>query len=144
LFGHGHSSTCATVTFRFGQRGLQVKLSILLFALIAVPPAMLGTQACAEDVWTCTQPSATDGKPVQFRYTVSTASNKVYDEFNLPWIIIANDDRELVATMTMSGVQPMVHTLVIDVRTGDMTLSIVNLHATDAPSQLLNGTCVKD
>jgi hypothetical protein len=75
---------------------------------------------------------------------ISVAANKIYDEFNIEWEIIRSDDRELVAAMTMGDVDPMGRLLVIDVRTGDMTLSIVNMHSTDAPSRLIDGKCVKD
>lgn len=124
--------------------GCNVKLSILFGTLVVALTTMRAPQARAEDVWTCTQPSATDSKPIQSRYMVSTATNKIFDEFNLPWTILANDDRELVAAMTMSGVPAMGRLLVIDVRTGNMTLAIVHLQSPDAPSRFFNGTCAKD
>jgi len=104
---------------------------------------MIGHAARAEDVWTCTQASVTDAKQIHLRYAL-TKSGVMFDEFNQQWSVIAYDDHELVAVFTMGKLDPNARTLVIDTKTGDMELSIINMHSTDAPSRHILGTCTKD
>jgi len=111
-----------------------------LFTVIA----MVATQANAEAVWTCHQPSVTDGKILELRYYVHGSELMEPDPFGLKWTIVKDNSVVFIASSQVVDSLPDARTLVIDVRTGDMTLAVINMHSSDAPSRIINGTCVKD
>lgn len=115
-------------------------------AMICAALTLGAYPAFAEVVWTCTQPSAVDGKPTSFRYNIISA-NEMLDEFGLHWRILRNDHVSLVATFVWPGFDggPEIRTartMVIDPLDGRMALSIIDPDAADS-GRIIRGVCVK-